>query len=251
MIDVTHKAYFVTGGSSGIGLEVCKRLLSSGAKVYCGSRSYLKYKENLYSWGEIEGLQENIYWVDVNYENENFINSVTSSIPDIDGFVNCAGVSSVSPLRFTKSSQVLEVIKINLISPIELTKVLLMKRKIKKMGSLVFISSINGTTTGSKGHTIYAAAKGGINGFVMSLSNELSKQMIRVNGVAPGLVKTELYNEVVNLVSSDQMDLHSQKYPLGEGSTGDVAGAVCFLLSDNSKWITGQTIVVDGGYSIS
>lgn len=251
MTDINPKTYFVTGGSSGIGLEICKRLLYSGSKVYCGTRSYSKYIENLYSWAKIEGLQENIFWIDVNFEDGNFINSGAFNIPDIDGFVNCAGVSSVSPLRFMKSSQILEVFKINLISPIELIRELLKQKKIKKMASLVFISSINGTTTGSKGHTIYAAAKGGINGFVMSLSNELSKQMIRVNSVAPGLVKTELYNEVANFVSADQMDLHTQKYPLGEGTTGDVASVVCFLLSNNSKWITGQTIVVDGGYSIS
>jgi NAD(P)-dependent dehydrogenase (short-subunit alcohol dehydrogenase family) len=179
------------------------------------------------------------------------LKTMSINLQELDGLVNCAGISSVLPLKLMRSNQITEVLKVNLISPIKLIGLILSNRKIKKSGSLVFISSINGTTTGSKGHSIYAAAKSGINGFVMSLSNELSKQMIRVNSVAPGLVKTELYNKVVGFVSAAQMDHHLQKYPLGEGKATDIANVVYFLLSDESKWITGQTIVVDGGYSIT
>jgi NAD(P)-dependent dehydrogenase (short-subunit alcohol dehydrogenase family) len=251
MINFNSKVYLVTGGSSGIGLEVCKKLLNSGAKVYCGSRNHLKYIEVLYSWALGVGLENNVFWIQLNFDSEISIEAASKNLPELDGVVNCAGISSVLPLKLMKSSQLLNVLMVNLISPIELIRVLLKSKKLKKAGSLVFISSINGTTTGSKGHSIYAAAKSGINGFIMSLSNELSKQLIRVNGVAPGLVKTELYNEVVNFVSTEQMDLHLQKYPLGEGKVTDIADVVYFLLSNESKWITGQTIVVDGGYSIS
>jgi NAD(P)-dependent dehydrogenase (short-subunit alcohol dehydrogenase family) len=251
MINLNPKVYLVTGGSSGIGLEVCKKLLHSGAKVYCGSRSNSKYKENLYSWALGEGLENNVFWIELNFEDEESIEAISINLQELDGLVNCAGISSVLPLKLMRSNQITEVLKVNLISPIKLIGLILSNRKIKKSGSLVFISSINGTTTGSKGHSIYAAAKSGINGFVMSLSNELSKQMIRVNSVAPGLVKTELYNKVVGFVSAAQMDHHLQKYPLGEGKATDIANVVYFLLSDESKWITGQTIVVDGGYSIT
>jgi NAD(P)-dependent dehydrogenase (short-subunit alcohol dehydrogenase family) len=128
---------------------------------------------------------------------------------------------------------------------------LLKNKLINKNASLVFISSINGTTVGSKAHTIYAASKGGINGFVMALANEISKQGIRVNAIAPGMLKTNLMEGVKLIVSSDNLDEHLADYPLGIGAPKDVASLSMFLLSDQSSWMTGQTIVIDGGYSIT
>ena len=117
--------------------------------------------------------------------------------------------------------------------------------------SFVFFSSINGTLIGSRGHSLYAAAKGAINGIVKSLANELSKRKIRVNAVAPGLVETGLFEVNKELISDEDMESYRKKYPLGFGMPEDVCNLVIFLLSDASKWITGQIIVIDGGVTLN
>jgi NAD(P)-dependent dehydrogenase (short-subunit alcohol dehydrogenase family) len=249
------KQFLVTGATSGIGAKLSEALLKAGAKVVLVSRGITTFDEDLkhliYSEDSIYAANSKVVNLDLSKTEEidNFVQENISG--KLDGVINAAGIASVIPLKSISLEDIYKIFQINLIAPIVLIRSLLKNKLLNKNASLVFISSINGTTVGSKAHTIYAASKGGINGFVMSLANEVSKQGIRVNGIAPGMLKTNLMEHVQQIVSSDNLNEHLSDYPLGIGVPGDVASLTMFLLSDQSAWMTGQTLVIDGGYSIT
>ena len=114
--------------------------------------------------------------------------------------------------------------------------------------SLVAVSSVMGTV-GQPAASVYSASKGALNLAVKSLALEFARQKIRVNSVAPGLVETSMAAEVKEKISGEDYQRIEELHPLGIGKTEDVASAIAFLLSDMSKWITGTTLIVDGGYT--
>jgi NAD(P)-dependent dehydrogenase (short-subunit alcohol dehydrogenase family) len=249
------KQFLITGATSGIGAKLSEALLRAGANVVLVSRGITAFDEDLkrliYSEDSIYASNAKVVSLDLSKPEgiDNFVKDHISA--KLDGVINAAGIASVVPLKSISVEDIYKIFQINLIAPIVLVRSLLKNKLINKNASLVFISSINGTTVGSKAHTIYAASKGGINGFVMALANEISKQGIRVNAIAPGMLKTNLMEGVKLIVSSDNLDEHLADYPLGIGAPKDVASLSMFLLSDQSSWMTGQTIVIDGGYSIT
>jgi NAD(P)-dependent dehydrogenase (short-subunit alcohol dehydrogenase family) len=249
------KQFLVTGATSGIGAKISEALLKSGANVVMVSRGIANFDEDLknliFSEGSIYADNARLVSLDLSKPEgiDNFVRDHISI--KLDGVINAAGIASVVPLKSISVEDINRIIQINLITPIVMIRSLMKNKLINKNSSLIFISSINGTTVGSKAHTIYAASKGGINGFVMSLANEVSKQGIRVNAIAPGMLKTNLMEDVKLIVSSENLEAHLADYPLGIGTPKDVAALAMFLLSDQSSWMTGQTIVIDGGYSIN
>ena len=104
---------------------------------------------------------------------------------------------------------------------------------------------------GSSGLSIYSASKSGLVGFSKSLSLELAKQKIRVNCISPGIVKSPLYNEYSKQLTLEMNKKIVESHPLGLGSFTDINNSVRFLLSNESKWITGHNLIIDGGYSVS
>ena len=136
----------------------------------------------------------------------------------------------------------------NLISPILLTKMLLKNKKINKEASIVFTSSIAAYHS-SIGDSVYSATKGGIQSFSKVLAMELAGKKIRVNTIQPGMVRTGFVENSV--LSAEDYAADEKRYPLGRyGLPEDIAHAAAFLLSDASSWMTGSSIVVDGGISL-
>jgi NAD(P)-dependent dehydrogenase (short-subunit alcohol dehydrogenase family) len=123
---------------------------------------------------------------------------------------------------------------------------LLKKKKINKSASVVFISSIS-AIRGAKGNGLYAISKAALDVISKVYANELSSKYIRVNTIQPGMVETGMSLQAENILSKEIMDIDRSKYPLGYGETKDIALPVIFLLSNASKWLTGQSIVIDGG----
>lgn len=122
------------------------------------------------------------------------------------------------------------------------------EKKIKKGGSIVFISSTSGIISSYAGGSIYASTKGAVNGLVKSMAIELAPRLIRVNSAMPSMVETSLA-EGMNL-DEEQFEEDKRRYPLKRyGKPEEVAYAVVFLLSDASKWITGTNLLIDGGRS--
>jgi NAD(P)-dependent dehydrogenase (short-subunit alcohol dehydrogenase family) len=153
------------------------------------------------------------------------------------------------PHKFIKKNDFDEIMNINFFAPFFLTQRLLKQKKIVDYGSIVFLSSISGPVIGSKGNLMYSASKSAINGIVKTLALELSEKK-RVNSICAGMVNTEMWKSDTKLVSTEQLNLSSKLYPLGFGEPGHVANLASFLISQESIWITGSSVIADGGFTI-
>jgi NAD(P)-dependent dehydrogenase (short-subunit alcohol dehydrogenase family) len=138
---------------------------------------------------------------------------------------------------------------INLYAPMEFTKLMIANRKINKGASLVFVSSVVGGVLPYKGQGVYAASKGALSAYAKVLALELAARQIRVNSILPAMVRTKLV-ESLN-ADDDVMHADEQRYPLGYGTPEDVAWAAVYLLSNASRWMTGNNLVIDGGVSLT
>jgi len=133
--------------------------------------------------------------------------------------------------------------------PIYLSQLLVQNKLLNKNASIVYISSISGIECGFIGGSLYGASKAAINGFIKGAALDLANKFIRLNSVTPGMINTHLLNDSV--ISSEQLQEDAQRYPLKRyGKPEEVAYAVVFLLSDASKWITGTSLLIDGGYTL-
>jgi NAD(P)-dependent dehydrogenase (short-subunit alcohol dehydrogenase family) len=243
----------ISGATSGIGLELAKSLISKGRLIITVGRNYDKFLNTIYAWSVENNCSDLCRWIEFDFSNTTgFLQSEFDKVPQLSGFVNCAGVLPISPLKLQKSADIIEVFNINLVSPVLLTRELLRSKKIVKNSSVVFISSINGLKVGSKAHACYSATKAGISGFVMSLANEVSTQGIRVNAIAPATVDTPMLSKTRGLIGEERFNAYMNQYPLGIGSPFSIIPLIEFLLDEtSSKWITGQTLVVDGGFTLN
>jgi NAD(P)-dependent dehydrogenase (short-subunit alcohol dehydrogenase family) len=240
MIDLRGKTYLVTGASSGIGRATAETISAAGGNVILTARN-------------IEGLRETsshlntsnkIFAADLS--SEEGINGLVSSIGPIDGFVHCAGIISPYPIKFLRSKHISEIFNINFNSAVLLSSSLLKEKKIKENASIVFISSISSQFPYAGG-ALYSASKAALESFARTLALEAAGKKIRVNTLAPALVRTKILQASEEMYSGEQMDKIENQYPLGIGRPEDVANAATFLLSDMSSWITGTTINLDGG----
>jgi len=163
----------------------------------------------------------------------------------IDRFVHCAGAIKILPIKNFGLDEAHNIFDVNFFSAMEIIKLLLLKINEKELTNIVFISALF-SKFGNKGNSVYAASKGAIDSLVKSLASELAPK-IRVNSVLPGGLRTMMTNHLFE--DHEYIDKFHEKYLLGEGSTNDIASMVNFLLSNESKWITGQNYIVDGGCS--
>lgn len=172
-----------------------------------------------------------------------------ASLPELDGLVVCSGKLDMAPLQTSAPSAFAEVIDINLVAPALLIRHLLRQGKIRDGASLVLISSI--ASGGSAGHAAYGASKAGLNGLMRTLAAELAPRRIRVNCVSPGLVNAGMYEQVKGMMSPAELAAYEASYPLGVCTPDGIAGPVAFLLSPDSREMTGQDLVVDGGVGLA
>lgn len=235
----------VTGASSGIGREISIRLSRSGFNCILTGRDEKKLEETL---SLLSGNGHIFISGDLN--DLNVIDLISEKVGFLSGIIHSAGIIKLSPLKYIKRNDFESIMNINLYSPFFLTQALLRKKKLLNESSVLFISSISGPIVGSKGNLMYSASKSAVNGIVKVLALELAEKKIRVNAISAGMVLSEMWNDTNSNISSAQLLEDSKKYPLGYGKTEDVASMAVFLISHESKWITGSTIVLDGGFSI-
>lgn len=166
----------------------------------------------------------------------------------LHGLVHCAGIQQVSPLRSLKIEAWRKIFAVNTEAALALSKSMASKRVYAgERGSIVFISSVVGMV-GSAGAISYSMSKAALNGMARSLALELAARQIRVNCIAPGFVRTALFEQTEELWDDSQREAVKEQHPLGFGEPEDIANAVAFLLADTGRWITGSVMVVDGGY---
>lgn len=237
------KKIVVTGGSRGIGAAIVKLLADEGAQVAFTYSSREEAAQQVAHSLAGEGH----FYIKMDIANEESVNSAVDHIlekwSDIDGVVNNAGITKDGLLLRMKSEDFDSVVNTNLRGTFLVTKAFTKPMMKARKGSIVNIVSIIGET-GNAGQANYAASKAGTIAFSKSVALELGSRNVRVNNVAPGYIATEMTDVLSEDVKAKMMD----KIPLakiGEGS--DVAQAVRFLLSDESKYITGHTLDVNGG----
>ena len=238
------KTILVTGASSGIGKATAIACSKMGAKVIITARNSERLQE---TFNELEG--DGHLQIIAELTSEEDLKHIVEIIPQLDGFVNNAGIGSKTPINFIKQSALQNILDVNTIAPIMLSKMLLKKKKLTKGSSIVLTSSISGVYSVDIGNTLYSVSKCAIDGFMKNAAKELMEKGIRVNSVNPGMVDTPI-NDYGN-VSEEQMQADLQNYiHKRHARPEEIAYAIIYLLSDAADWVTGTALKIDGGYSL-
>lgn len=238
------KTILVTGASSGIGQETAIQCSKMGAKVTITARNEERLRETL---SQMEGDGHHMLIADLTRQEE--MNQIVEETNGLDGIVLCAGKGETLPFLFSTRAKFDPIFEVNFFAPVELLRLLVKKKKVAKDSSIVFVSSIGGNYSFNMGNGIYGASKAAINSMMKFCAKELSAKKIRVNSVNPGMVNTKLIQGGV--ISEEQHQVDMEKYPLKRyGEPQDIAFGIIYLLSDASSWMTGQPLVIDGGYTI-
>jgi NAD(P)-dependent dehydrogenase (short-subunit alcohol dehydrogenase family) len=163
--------------------------------------------------------------------------------------VYAAGVAPVAPVRYLKDADLEACLNVNTAAPLLLIRDLLKKKKLNAGASIVWLSSVV-SSRGAAGYAAYAGSKAALEASARCLALELAPKAMRVNCIAPGMIETEMADAAADRISGEALASHLKAYPLGAGQPADVATATSFLLSGESRWVTGVTLPVDGGFSI-
>lgn len=238
------KTILVTGASSGIGQSTAIECSKLGAKLVITARNKERLQETfdlLEGDGHIQIIGD--------LTNEEDVERIISETPKLDGLVNNAGISVVKPVAFVNQPDLQKVFNTNTFAPIVFTRLLLKKKKLNSNASIVFTSSIAAMHS-SLGNSMYGASKAAVTAFMHYCARELAGKQIRANAVHPGMINTKLISG--GAISSEQHQLDMQKYPLKRyGEPEEVAWAIIYLLSDAAAWVTGTSLIIDGGIMLT
>jgi 3-oxoacyl-[acyl-carrier protein] reductase len=235
----------VTGGTKGIGKAVCLIFAEEGAKVVANFSKDVEAAEHLREEAKSRGLSLGLFKADVTQPDQvkEMVEETFAQYGKIDILVNNVGLVRDNFLMLMSDEDWDSLLRANLTSLFYCCRVVIRKMIPQKKGKIINISSISGIM-GTPGQVNYAATKGGMISFTKSLARELGSFNIHVNAVAPGLIESE----VVSKMPKERAGAIIKSSSLGRiGKPEEVARAVLFLASDQSDYITGQTIVVDGG----
>lgn len=238
----------ITGASKGIGREISKIFASEGAQVILVSRTEKDLKTVVDEINKLGGKATYIV-ADVTKDKdmENVVQNVSKNYGRIDILIHNAGVYPVAHIKEMTIKDWNHVLDTNLTSTFIVVKACLPYMKQQKYGRIVFTSSISGPRVGWPGGAHYTASKAGMNGFMKTIAIELAKDNITVNAVEPGNVLSEGLEEM----GAEHMTKISSGIPMGRLATPEeVAYAHLFLASDEARYITGQSIIVDGGQTL-
>ncbi len=237
------KSILVSGASSGIGRTIAVSLSRQGANVFITGRNEQRLMETS---RKLDGAGHSTIIADLTRTYD--LQKISDKVAPLDGIVFCAGIIDYMIARNIDMTSLDDIMSVNFKSQIALYQKLHQNRKLNKNASLVFISSVSAISA-VPATLAYAASKAAINSSVRILAAELAKSKIRVNSISPGLIESPLLQNSV--LEKESIETSFSKYPLGPGKEEDVANAAVFLLSDASRWITGTTILVDGGYMLN
>ena len=239
------KCALITGATRGIGKQIAITLAKQGYNIALNYRKENEELENTKKEIEKIGVQILAVKGDVaNFEDcENFVKQVIERFGQIDVLVNNAGITKDMLLMRMKKEDFEQVIDTNLVGTFNVTKNVVPYMMKARSGRIINISSVVGIS-GNAGQTNYSASKAGLIGFTKSLAKEIASRNILVNAVAPGFIETNM----TDVLKDDVKQEIAKNIPLKRmGTAQDVANVVKFLASDDSSYITGQVINVDGG----
>lgn len=239
------KTVLVTGASSGIGRATAIECSKLGATVVLNGRNIHNLRETL----EAMDSEKEHCMIAADLSSEEGCNELTGSVPVLDGFVCNAGIGKMLPLQFYTSEVLEEVFGVNIFAPMLLLKQLIRKKKLKNPASVVFTASISGYSNVAPANGIYGASKSALTAYMKYAALELAGKGIRCNAVHPGRIQTPLIANRMLTEADVAKDMES--YPLKRyGKPEEVAHAIIYLLSDAASWVTGTSLVIDGGRSL-
>lgn len=240
------KTILVTGASSGIGRAAAIECSKAGAKVIISARNEERLRE---THSQLANAEEQPEWIMADMQKDDDIQSLVEQLPVLDGVICNAGISINVPIAFIDREKIQQVLDVNTIAPILLTRQLIKKKKVAKGGSIVFTSSISGNNTVTVAHEMYSASKTAITGFMRNAALDLAVKGIRCNAVHPGMINTPMVHS--GKYSEEQLQKDMENYPLHRfGEPEEVAYAMIYLLSDAAAWVTGHSLVIDGGLTL-
>ncbi|PWF21229.1 SDR family NAD(P)-dependent oxidoreductase [Corticimicrobacter populi] len=233
---VAGKTVMVTGASSGLGRHIALVLARRGARLVLTGRDADRLRETHEALpGEGHVRVEADLTLDADRDR------LAQACSSLDGVVHCAGIQKHCPVRQLTESLMTEMYQVNFLAPVMLTQRLLQGNRIAQQGSIIFMLS-TAAHIGTRGLGPYSAMKAGLLGIIKCLSLEQAKRKIRVNGISPSAIATPMWE-----THQAQLEAQKARHPLGLGTPDDVANGVVYMLSDASRWVTGTSLVMDGG----
>jgi NAD(P)-dependent dehydrogenase (short-subunit alcohol dehydrogenase family) len=240
------KRFLVTGASSGIGSATGALLAACGATVTACGRDEGRLTAVVARWGS-GGHHARVQALDKADETAAWYKSLVDEGGPFDGVFHAAGIELIRPIRLTKQAQLDEVFGSAVYAAAGLARAASQKGGLTDGGSLVFMSSVAGSS-GQVGMSAYSAAKAAVDGMVRSLACEFAPRRIRVNAIAAGAVRTPMHDRLTHGATDDVVGSYEKMHLLGFGEPQDIANAAVFLLGPGGRWVTGTTWIVDGGY---
>ncbi len=247
-MDLSGKHVLVTGASSGIGRETAILLSRLAAQVTITGRNQERLERTLRL---LQGTGHRAVTFDLNELGRipAWMKEQASVNGPFYGVVHAAGFRQTTPLRVLEVASLEEMMRVNFQSGAMIARGFRQKGcRAPGSACLIFLGSISGLV-GDIGISAYSASKAALLGLTRSLAIELASERIRVNAVAPGIVASELWERAKAELTAEQIENIERKYPIGIGTVTDVANGIAFLLADTGRWLTGTTLVMDGGYT--
>lgn len=238
------KTILVTGASSGLGQQIALTCAQRGARIIATGRDTARLQAMFDQLPRLPGAPDSGHMqIAAELTDACARSALVQATPKIDGLVHCAGKQMLSPIRQLRESLMNEMYAIHFLAPVMLTQQLLQTGKMAAGGSILFLLSTS-AHIGTRGVGPYSAMKSGLLGIIRCLAMEQGKHRIRVNGISPSVIPTAMWGE-----DKESAPLQAQRarHPLGLGTPEDVANAAIYLLADASRWVTGTTLVMDGG----
>ena len=239
------KSILITGAAGGIGRATAIECAKLGAHVILTDINEDGLHETLDS---LENKDCHRYIV-ANLTVDDEIDRLVEDIDSIDGFVSNAGITKPAPVKFINRTDLERIMSINTMAPMFLTQRLLKKKKFAKNSSIVFTVSIGGVYTTAFGNTMYGCSKGALQVFMKNVALESASKGIRCNSVNPGMINTGLVK--AGTYSEEDRKKDIQTYPMKRyGEPREVALGIVYLLSEASSFVTGHSLIIDGGKTL-
>lgn len=235
------KTILVTGASSGLGRQVAVTCAQRGARLIITGRDISRLQA---TFDELEGEGHVQVVADLTdaTERDRLVEQVG---PAIDGLVVSVGKQMLSPIRQLRAEVMTEMFNLHVLAPVMLTQRLLQKNVIAQRCSIIYMLSTS-AHIGTRGVGPYSAVKSSLLGIIRCLAIEQAKRGVRVNGISPSAIPTRFWGEGEHF-RADLLESQNARHPLGLGTPQDVANGAVYLLSDASRWVTGTSLVMDGG----